>query len=168
VTARRLACAAVFAALALGGCGGGDGDTKESAKTTPPPAQAQPAGKLGRKPRVVKPQGAPPAKLQVRDLITGKARAAAKGDALTVQYVGVRFRDGKQFDASWDRGQPFKFQLGAGMVIPGWDRGLQGMKVGGRRELVVPADLAYGPQGAPPDIGPNETLVFVIDLLKAR
>jgi peptidylprolyl isomerase len=166
-TRRLLACAAALAVLALAGCGD-DGGKNESARTSPSKAQAQPAGTLGSKPRVVKPQGAAPAKLETRDLIPGKGKAAAKGDALTVQYVGVRFRDGKQFDASWDRDEPFRFQLGAGMVIPGWDRGLEGMKAGGRRELVVPPDLAYGPQGAPPDIGPNETLVFVIDLLKAR
>jgi peptidylprolyl isomerase len=81
-----------------------------------------------------------------------------------VQYVGVSYSTGEQFDASWDSGQPFQFQLGAQMVIPGWDQGVAGMKKGGRRELVIPPDLAYGPQGRP-GIAPNETLVFVIDLL---
>jgi len=112
------------------------------------------------------PTGPAPTELKVRDIFPGGGRAAKAGDQVTVQYVGVRYRDGRQFDASWDRNEPFPFQLGAGMVIPGWDRGVAGMKVGGRRELTIPPDLAYGAQGAGPDIGPNETLVFVIDLLK--
>jgi peptidylprolyl isomerase len=86
------------------------------------------------------------------------------GATATVQYVGILFEGGKQFDASWDRGQPFSFQLGAGAVIPGWDRGVVGMKVGGRRELIIPADQAYGAQSPSPDIPPNSALVFVIDL----
>ena len=85
-----------------------------------------------------------------------------------MQYVGVNYADGKQFDASWDNGQPFSFQLGSGQVIKGWDQGIAGMKVGGRRELIVPPDLGYGAQGSPPAIGPNETLVFVVDLLDVQ
>ena len=85
-----------------------------------------------------------------------------------MQYVGVSAVNGRQFDASWDRGEPFSFQLGSGGVIQGWDQGVEGMKVGGRRQLVIPPDLAYGPQGSPPSIGPNETLVFVIDLLSVE
>jgi peptidylprolyl isomerase len=87
---------------------------------------------------------------------------------VTVHYVGVSKANGRQFDASWDRGEPFQFQLGAGQVIPGWDQGVAGMKVGGRRELVIPPRLAYGPAGSPPTIGPNETLVFVVDLLAVQ
>jgi peptidylprolyl isomerase len=83
-----------------------------------------------------------------------------------VQYVGVSYSNGQEFDASWDRGEPFEFTLGVGQVIPGWDEGVEGMKEGGRRKLTIPADKAYGPQGSPPAIGPNETLVFVIDLVK--
>ncbi|HVS28838.1 MAG TPA: FKBP-type peptidyl-prolyl cis-trans isomerase, partial [Solirubrobacteraceae bacterium] len=101
-----------------------------------------------------------------KDIVTGKGPAAKAGDTVTVQYVGVSFKTGKQFDASWDRGQPFDFQLGAGMVIPGWDKGVKGMRVGGRRELIIPSRLAYGAQGQPPTIAPNEPLVFVIDLQK--
>ena len=82
-----------------------------------------------------------------------------------MQYVGVDYETGKEFDASWDRGQPFPFQLGAGNVIEGWDEGVAGMKVGGRRELIIPPDLAYGKQGSPPAIGPDATLIFVIDLI---
>jgi peptidylprolyl isomerase len=100
------------------------------------------------------------------DLRPGTGRAAAGGDTLTVQYVGVRYTDGKQFDASYDKGTPFRFVLEAKEVIPGWDQGLKGMKAGGRRELIVPPALGYGAQGSPPDIPPNATLVFVIDLLK--
>lgn len=84
---------------------------------------------------------------------------------MTVQYVGVNYKTGKQFDASWDRGEPFSFALGAGQVIPGWDQGIPGMKVGGRRELIIPPELAYGATGSPPTIPPNETLIFVVDLL---
>jgi peptidylprolyl isomerase len=85
-----------------------------------------------------------------------------------MQYVGIAFSTGEEFDASWGRGQPFKFKLGQGMVIPGWDKGIVGMRAGGRRQLVIPPDLAYGAQGQPPSIGPNETLVFDVDLLKVR
>ena len=83
---------------------------------------------------------------------------------VSVEYVGVGYESGKEFDASWGR-EPFAFQLGAGMVIPGWDQGVEGMKAGGRRELIIPPELAYGAAGSPPAIGPNETLIFVIDLL---
>ena len=112
------------------------------------------------------PKGAPPKKLEVKEIEEGTGAEAKAGDEVTVQYVGVNYKSGKEFDASWDRGEPFSFQLGAGMVIPGWDQGVEGMKVGGRRELIIPPDLAYGPEGSPPAIGPNETLIFVIDLLK--
>ena len=114
------------------------------------------------------PSGKPPRKLKAEDIVKGKGKAAKPGDALTVQYVGVSFSTGEQFDASWDSGQPFDFQLGARMVIPGWDRGLVGIRTGGRRQLTIPPDLAYGAQGSPPAIGPNETLVFVIDPSVAR
>ncbi|HTN25646.1 MAG TPA: FKBP-type peptidyl-prolyl cis-trans isomerase [Solirubrobacteraceae bacterium] len=120
---------------------------------------------LKSKPAIPKPTGKPPKTLVVKDIVKGTGATAKAGDAITVQYVGVDFKTGKQFDASWDRGQPFQFQLGAQMVIPGWDQGVAGMKVGGRRELVIPPDLAYGPQGQPPAIAPNATLVFVIDLV---
>jgi peptidylprolyl isomerase len=102
------------------------------------------------------------------DIVTGDGPTAEAGDQLTVQYVGVDYETGEQFDASWDNGQPFDFELGAGNVIPGWDEGIEGMKVGGRRELTIPPDLAYGPNGSPPDIGPNATLVFVVDLLDVK
>ena len=107
----------------------------------------------------------PPTELEIDDIVEGDGAEAKAGDDVTVQYVGVDYETGEQFDASWDRNEPFQFKLGSGQVIPGWDEGVEGMKVGGRRELTIPPDLAYGPQGQPPDIGPNATLVFVIDLV---
>ena len=117
---------------------------------------------------IPKPSGSPPRKLEKEDIVKGKGPAAKPGDTLTVNYVGVAFSTGKEFDASWDRGQPFAVQLGAGQVIKGWDRGLVGMRKGGRRILTIPPELAYGAQGFPPAIGPNETLVFVVDLVEIR
>ena len=101
-----------------------------------------------------------------KDLIVGSGSAAKTGSTVTVNYVGVLYKGGKEFDSSWKTGQPFSpFRLGAGSVIPGWDKGIVGMKVGGRRELIIPPDLAYGKSGSPPTIPPNATLVFVVDLL---
>jgi peptidylprolyl isomerase len=117
------------------------------------------------KPVVQVPSGPPPKQLEVKDLVKGDGATAKAGDQVTVQYVGVDYGTGKEFDTSWDDPQPFQFQLGAGMVIPGWDQGVAGMRVGGRRQLVTAPDLAYGKQGQPPAIGPNATLVFVIDLV---
>jgi peptidylprolyl isomerase len=119
----------------------------------------------GPKPTVEVPKGPAPTQLVVKDLKTGSGVEAKSGDQVSVQYVGVLYSDGKQFDSSWDRGQPFSFQLGGSQVIPGWDQGVAGMKVGGRRELVIPPDLGYGAQGQPPTIPANATLVFVIDLV---
>jgi peptidylprolyl isomerase len=120
---------------------------------------------LKRKPAIPKPSGKAPKRLVIRDIVKGTGKTAKAGSVVTVQYVGVDFKTGKQFDASWDAGQPFQFQLGAQSVIPGWDQGVAGMKVGGRRELIIPPDLAYGPQGQPPAIGPSATLVFVVDMV---
>lgn len=107
-------------------------------------------------------------KLIKKDLVIGDGKTAKKGDKVTVQYVGVGFNSEQEFDASWDRGEPFSFTLGAGEVITGWDEGVAGMKEGGRRLLVIPGDQAYGAQGSPPAIGPNETLAFVVDLEKVQ
>ena len=117
------------------------------------------------KPEVDLPEGTPPKALEVTDIWEGTGKAAGAGDTVQVHYVGVAYSTGEEFDASWDRGEPLEFRLGAGRVISGWDQGVQGMKVGGRRQLIIPPDLAYGPQGKPPAIGPNATLVFVIDLV---
>ena len=151
---------ALAAVIAVAGCGS-DSEESSSAKATPE-ASAPPERS---KPEVTVPKGKTPKKLVIEDLENGSGATAEPGQNVTVQYVGVSALNGRQFDASWDRGEPFSFQLGAGSVIPGWDEGVKGMKVGGRRQLVIPPDLAYGPQGSPPTIGPNETLVFVIDLL---
>ena len=161
----RLSILLIATAVAITGCGGGD-DSSSTSTTSAGSTQSTTANAPQRsKPKVVVPKGAPPSKLVVKDLIEGTGATAKAGDQVVVQYVGVDYKTGKQFDASWDRGQPFPFQLGAGQVIPGWDKGVAGMKVGGRRELIIPPDLAYGAAGAPPAIGPNATLVFVIDLV---
>jgi peptidylprolyl isomerase len=185
-----LPAAIALAALALVGAGCGD-DEKEQASNdsvtvqTQPSEQSQPAegsteappaeqvkpsageADIDKKPKVPRGKGDPPSELKAEDLIVGKGKAAKAGDTVTVRYVGVRFDDGKQFDASWDRpGKSFDVPLGQGAVIPGWDQGIVGMKVGGRRKLTIPPDLAYGAQGYPPDIPPDSTLIFVIDLKK--
>lgn len=121
------------------------------------------------KPTVTIPDGPPPTLLVHEDLVVGAGTEAVAGKSVEVQYVGVSWSTKKQFDASWDRGgSPFSFQLGAGQVIRGWDQGVAGMRVGGRRRLVIPPDLGYGARGAGGAIGPNETLVFVVDLLAVR
>jgi peptidylprolyl isomerase len=155
---------AVCLALGLAACGGDSSTGSTEAAST----AAESSGSAEKtKPTVTVPKGAPPKKLVIKEIEEGTGAEAKGGDEVTVQYVGVNYKNGKEFDASWDRGEPFTFQLGAGMVIPGWDQGVEGMKVGGRRELIIPPELAYGPEGSPPAIGPNETLIFVIDLLEA-
>jgi peptidylprolyl isomerase len=155
--------------LAAAGCGSSkDKTTSTSSASTAAAtdtAAAPTTAKPRPKPKVNVPKGKAPKKLVIKDLIPGTGQAAKAGDPITVNYIGVNYANGKPFDNSYDRGQPFPFQLGGGQVIPGWDQGLVGMKVGGRRELVIPPSLAYGPQGQPPVIKPNETLVFVVDLL---
>ena len=117
------------------------------------------------KPHVQVPDGPPPTALEIEDVVHGEGPVATAGQTCTMQYVGVAWSTKKQFDASWDRGQPFTFQLGAGMVIGGWDQGVAGMKVGGRHRLTIPPELGYGSRGAGRDIKGGETLVFVVDLL---
>jgi peptidylprolyl isomerase len=117
------------------------------------------------KPSVEIPDGPPPTELVLEDLRVGDGAEAVAGRTCSMQYVGVAWSTGKQFDASWDRGSPFDFELGAGSVITGWDRGVAGMKVGGQRRLTIPAELGYGQRGAGRAIGPGETLVFVVDLV---
>jgi peptidylprolyl isomerase len=167
VKSRRLAVALVATALVgVAGCGedesdSGAADVGTDAQTTaqPPPVDTT------KKPIVEVPKGQAPAGLQIEDLKEGDGPTAKSGDPVTVQYVGVAYSTGEEFDSSWDSGQPFSFTLGTGGVIQGWDQGVAGMKVGGRRRLTIPPDLAYGEQGSPPAIGPNETLIFVVDLL---
>jgi peptidylprolyl isomerase len=118
------------------------------------------------KPEVDFPGGEPPADLEIKDIWEGDGPVAKAGDTVSVHYVGVAFSTGEEFDASWNRGTPLQFQLGVGQVISGWDQGVQGMKVGGRRQLIIPAHLAYGDRGAGGGtIAPGETLIFVCDLV---
>jgi peptidylprolyl isomerase len=140
--------------------------TVATTPTTSTNAPAKPTSiskDLTTKPAIPKPTGTPPTKLVIKDIVKGKGTTARVGKNVTVQYVGVSWSTGQQFDASWDKGQPFQFQLGDPQIIAGWNEGMAGMKPGGRRKLVIPPDLAYGAQGRP-GIAPNETLVFVIDL----
>ena len=117
---------------------------------------------------IPKPTGSPPRKLVVEDIVKGKGKAAKKGDTVIVNYVGENFSNGKEFDASWDRGQPFPVTIGRTQVIEGWTRGLVGIRKGGRRMLTIPPELGYGPNGYPPAIPPNETLIFVVDAVSVR
>ena len=117
------------------------------------------------KPEIDFPDFDPPADLQVTDLSEGDGAEAVAGQTATVHYVGVAHSTGEEFDASWNRGDPLRFKLGSGQVIAGWDQGVQGMKVGGRRQLVIPPDLGYGDRGAGGAIKPGETLIFVCDLM---
>jgi peptidylprolyl isomerase len=151
VSAAILAVVVVAVLVGRGGSSGGTSLTDTSTK-----------------PQVQVPQGPPPTTLQTDDIVTGDGAVARRGDQVSVQYVGVDYATGKEFDSSWDRNQPFRFKLGSGQVIPGWDQGVAGMRVGGRRELIVPPNLAYGAQGQPPTIGPNATLIFVVDLLSVQ
>jgi peptidylprolyl isomerase len=166
---------AALALSALTACGSDDDgeaspppSTKETqTKEEPSPAELREALKdTATKPVLPKPTGSPPRRLVTEDVVKGKGPPAKPGDTVTVNYVGVTFSTGEVFDSSWDRGQPIKVRLGAGRVIKGWDRGLVGMRAGGRRILTIPPELAYGRQGYPPAIAPNETLVFVIDMVK--
>ena len=125
----------------------------------------KPPSPLSKKPVVTVPTGPAPTKLVTKDLITGTGTTAKEGDTVTVNYVGVLYKTGKEFDSSWSRNQTFSTPLTTGSVIPGWVQGIPGMKVGGRRELIIPASLAYGKAGSPPTIPPNSPLVFVVDLL---
>jgi peptidylprolyl isomerase len=176
MAARLPRLATLVALLALIGpaaCGGDDDDEGASARTgeeqtetePSPSAQREALEDTSKRPVIPRPSGSPPRRLEKDDLVRGKGPAAKPGDTLTVHYAGVTFSTGEEFDASWNSGEPFRFPLGQGKVIQGWDRGLVGMRRGGRRMLTIPPELAYGSAGQPPAIGPNETLVFVVDLL---
>lgn len=170
--------AAVIAALVIAGCG--DDKNTTSTDTTATEATGSTAetgadsgtpgkppkvtGSLSKKPVIATPEGGPPPELIVKDIKKGTGKKARKGDSVKVQYVGVNWSTGKEFDASWTNGRAFYFVLGDGMVIPGWDEGVVGMRVGGRRLLVIPPEKGYGAQGQGTAIPPNETLVFVVDL----
>jgi peptidylprolyl isomerase len=117
------------------------------------------------RPEIDKPEGDIPFELLVDDILVGSGPEAGTGSKVAVHYVGVSFSTGEEFDASWNRGAPFQFTVGRGQVIPGWDAGVSGMKVGGRRKLTIPSAMAYGARGAGGVIKPHEPLVFVVDLL---
>ena len=125
------------------------------------------SGPLAAKPAIEAGKGPAPTKLQTKDLVVGTGKEAKKGSTVYVNYVGALWKNGKEFDSSWSRSEPFTFTLGGGQVIKGWDNGVTGMKEGGRRELRIPSEEAYGKLGSPPKIPKNEALIFVIDLLKA-
>ena len=162
---------ALCALLVVAGCGGSSDSSTGSSESTAASTESTAAAKQAKpgakktKPKVTVPSGPPPTELEEIEIEEGTGAKAKAGDTVSVQYVGVGYESGEEFDSSWSRNEPFSFQLGAGMVIPGWDQGVEGMKVGGRRELIIPPELAYGEAGSPPAIGPNETLIFVIDLL---
>jgi peptidylprolyl isomerase len=185
----RILAALAAVALLVSACGGGakeseadkfartaeqQAKTQQAAapETTPAPKATKVTPSSGErdiatKPKIPKASGAAPKTLKVEDLIEGTGPAAKSGDKISVRYVGVLYNNNKEFDSSWKRGKaPFELTLGEGQVIPGWDQGLVGMKVGGRRRLTIPPDLAYGAQGQPPTIPANSTLVFDVDLTK--
>jgi peptidylprolyl isomerase len=166
---------ALLLGAGIAACGGDDSSSSESA-ATPAPTEIATAPNVDqiaagitkntkKEPKIVTPKGDPPTQLVTRDIVKGKGPKAKAGETLTMQYAGYSWSNGQKFDASWDRHQAFPFQLGAGMVIPGWDQGMLGMQEGGRRLLIIPPDLGYGPAGSGP-IGPNETLIFAVDLKK--
>jgi peptidylprolyl isomerase len=157
------------AGLSIAGCGDDSSDDPTAGGDTNTPSESSaPEDVVERgKPKVVPPQGPPPKKLVTKTLIPGSGREAEAGNLIKVNYLGVGYESGKEFDSSWSRNEPFTFPLGAGEVIKGWDQGLEGMKVGERRELIIPPSLAYGSEGAG-TIAPNATLVFVIDLLEVE
>lgn len=140
-----------------------EGSGESTTTAQPDAAKATDLKDLKVRPVVEKPSGTAPKELKTTDIVVGTGAEAKEGTFVVVDYVGQSYSNGEIFDESWTRGEPFTLQLGAGMVIPGWDQGLVGMKVGGRRELVIPPDLAYGEQGQG-TIAPNETLIFVVDL----
>jgi peptidylprolyl isomerase len=154
----------VALALAVAGCGSSDDSSSEATGEATTAAKSDTgATNLNKKPKVTVPSGPAPKKLEEKEIVEGDGAEAKAGDEVTVQYVGVGYDSKEEFDSSWSRGEPSTFDLDE--VIPGWNQGIAGMKVGGRRELTIPANLAYGPTGSPPVIGPNETLIFVVDLL---
>jgi peptidylprolyl isomerase len=153
-------------ALALSACGGSSSSSSSSGEASTPSKASQESTKT--KPKVTVPSGPPPKKLVENEIVEGSGAEATAGKEVTVQYVGVGYKSKEEFDSSWSRNEPFPFTLGEGQVIPGWEEGIVGMKVGGRRELIIPPEMAYGPAGAPPSIGPNETLIFVVDLLAVK
>ena len=174
--ARIFAFAALSAALGTAACrddeAGGDApappEQARSETTETSPAAARALKDTSSRPQVPQPAGSPPRRLLKEDVVKGKGRPANAGDSVVVHYVGARFSTGQEFGASWDRGEPFAFVLGGRQVIEGWDRGIVGMREGGRRQLTIPPELGYGAEGSAPDVPPHETLIYVIDLIEIR
>ncbi|HEY1277812.1 MAG TPA: FKBP-type peptidyl-prolyl cis-trans isomerase [Thermoleophilaceae bacterium] len=174
--ARLLVLLLLLATVGVTGCGGDDdpgGGGSATARSPEGPDETDTAPEAdlkdtSTKPVVTVPAGSPPRRLQKEDIVKGKGPPAKDGDTVSIQYVDVSFATGEEVDASWDRGHPFTFTLGKDKVIKGWEKGIKGMRKGGRRELVIPPEQAYGAQGSPPEIGPNETLIFVVDLVDIR
>jgi peptidylprolyl isomerase len=137
-------------------------------KQNSPTVDAMSAAAQPEKPSVSVPAGNPPTTLVIEDLIVGDGHEAKAGNFVDVHYVGVSWSTGKEFDSSWSRNEVFQFPLGAGHVIQGWDQGVQGMRIGGRRQLTIPPEMGYGARGAGGVIKPNETLIFVVDLFDAQ
>jgi FKBP-type peptidyl-prolyl cis-trans isomerase len=127
--------------------------------------KAPTSGPLSTEPKVTPPSGPAPATLETKELIKGSGAEAKAGDKITVNYVGVLYKGGKEFNASWETKEPFSFTLGKGEVIKGWDEGVVGMKVGGKRRLRIPSDLGYGTKGSPPNIPPGAGLLFEVELV---
>ena len=164
---------AVAVAVGIAACGGStapgvelapSGGATQAAVPTTPTVPAD----LSTKPTVTPPSSCANTQLIKKDLITGTGQTVQPGQTVTVNYVGVLCKNGKEFDSSWKRNQPFTTALASGSVIAGWVQGIPGMRVGGRRELIIPPSLGYGKAGSPPTIPPNATLVFVVDLLSVR
>ena len=170
---RLIALIALLCALVPPACGDGGGSAQGGAAgqnetETSPAAAAEALENTSARPEIPRPTGSPPRKLRKEDIVRGKGRPAKVGDNVRIHYVGVTFSTGEEFGASWDTARPYSLQLGRGDVIDGWDKGIVGMREGGRRQLTIPPELGYGAAGDPPDIGPNETLVIVVDLLQIR
>jgi peptidylprolyl isomerase len=172
-----LGLATLGAAALIAGCGSsksstiGVGEESSTANaaiehtTTPTTGTTPTSGPLATEPTIATPKGPAPKTLVTKELVKGTGAEAKAGESVTVNYVGALYKTGKVFNASWETKEPFTFTLGQGQVIPGWDKGVAGMHVGGRRELVIPAELAYGKPGRPPTIPPNSPLIFIVDLL---
>ncbi|HEY5196668.1 MAG TPA: FKBP-type peptidyl-prolyl cis-trans isomerase [Solirubrobacteraceae bacterium] len=167
---------AAAAAIVISGCGSSKANpaiqpapsAAQGPVTIPPAITTPKTGPLAKEPTIAKSSAAAPQKLIVKDIVKGTGATLKVGQTATVNYVGATYPAAKVFDASWKRGTPAEFQLMAGALIPGWVQGLPGMRVGGRRELIIPAALAYGkPGNSAAGIGPNQPLIFIIDLLGA-
>ena len=163
---------AVVAVLGVSACGDDDDSATPAQEQTSADTETTPSEDALKdtavKPEIPKPTGTPPRKLVTEDIVKGKGPGAKPGNTVTVKYVGVNFSNGQEFDSSWDSGATFPVQVGAGMVIEGWDKGLVGIRKGGRRMLTIPPEMGYGAEGYPPDIPPNETLVFVVDAVSIK